>query len=169
LIEQLWSVAAHQGIAFTHFALTMCAIKLAGIACRSDETFNLRFKPRSSHKIRNAVKKRSSYPEGDSNPYRTVGEQLPSAKASHFNSEQIRSIIRQSANELQGVSDVTVFVHNQDIEGISVSFHCRMDPNIPIKDAHGQDGAIRASSPNKNSSIRTRVVIHLEPSNEENQ
>jgi cation diffusion facilitator family transporter len=94
-----------------------------------------------------------------------VGDQVARRKASRLSSNQISSIIQQLANELPGISDCHNIHTYQENEGISVSFHCKMDPEIPINEAHEMtvqfESLLRSKIPELG-----RTVIHIEPSNE---
>lgn len=97
-----------------------------------------------------------------------VGDQVARRKVSRLSSDQIGIIIQQIANDLHEISDCHSIHTYQESDGISVSFHCKMDPKIPIKEAHEKtvqfENQLRAKIPELG-----RAVIHLEPSNEGNQ
>lgn len=169
LIEQLWSIAAHQGIT-VHAIRAYDVRNKISLELHAEIPEHLTLDQAHDRVTKFETQLRNEVPtlRDIVTHIEPVGEQVARRKASDFNSEQIRSIIRQSANELQGVSDCHSIRTYQDNEGISVSFHCKMDPNIPIKDAHDKTVQFEHLLRTKIPQVR-RIVIHLEPSNEENQ
>jgi cation diffusion facilitator family transporter len=80
----------------------------------------------------------------------------------HAGSDQLRAAILQLPDRLPGVRDshnVTIY---RDGEDLSVSFHCYMDDEMPISDAHRltaqMENILRAQLPELG-----RVIIHVEP------
>ena len=85
------------------------------------------------------------------------------AKHSHIDqSEAIRGRIEQLVGQTGGVSDCHgVAVHR--VEGkYSVSFHCRMDPAVPIGQAHEMTAKLENLVRETVADVG-RVVIHVEP------
>ncbi len=94
-----------------------------------------------------------------------VGDQVARRDAFRLSSDQISTIIHEIAGELPGIRDCHSIRTYQESEGISVSFHCIMNPDIPINDAHQMtvqfESLLRSKIPELG-----RTVIHLEPPDE---
>jgi len=85
----------------------------------------------------------------------------PAIRAS---SAQVRAAVSHLPRQLPGVRDCHRITIYRDGNDLSVSFHCSMEPNLPISDAHQLtvqlESTLRAQLPELG-----RVVIHVEPPN----
>jgi divalent metal cation (Fe/Co/Zn/Cd) transporter len=91
-----------------------------------------------------------------------VGDREVRRPAVRAGSEQVRQAITQLPTQVPGVKDCHNITIHRDGNELSVSFHCLVDPNLPISTAHKLtmqlESVLRASLPELG-----RVIIHVEP------
>ncbi len=166
LVEHLWSVAAQHGIG-VHSIRAYDVRGNVSLELHAEVPDILTLSEAHDRVTQFETNLRAEVPNlGDVVTHiEPVGDQVARRKASRLSSDQIGAIIQQMANELPGISDCHSIHTYQENEGISVSFHCKMDPHIPINDAHEMtvqfESLLRSKIPELG-----RTVIHLEPSDE---
>jgi divalent metal cation (Fe/Co/Zn/Cd) transporter len=97
-----------------------------------------------------------------------MGDHEVRRPATRTGSAQVRAAVLQLPGRLPGVRDCHRITIYRDGNDLSVSFHCSMEPNLPISDAHQLtvqiESTLRAQLPELG-----RVVIHVEPPNVRDQ
>jgi divalent metal cation (Fe/Co/Zn/Cd) transporter len=97
-----------------------------------------------------------------------MGDNEVRRPATRTGSAQVRAAVLQLPGRLPGVRDCHRVTIYRDGNDLSVSFHCSMEPNLPISDAHKLtvqlESTLRAQLPDLG-----RVVIHVEPPNARDQ
>jgi cation diffusion facilitator family transporter len=97
-----------------------------------------------------------------------MGDHEVRRPATRAGSAQVRAAVLQLPGQLPGVRDCHRITIYRDGNDLSVSFHCSMEPNLPISDAHQLtvqlESTLRARLPELG-----RVVIHVEPPNASDQ
>ncbi len=91
-----------------------------------------------------------------------VGDKEARRSTTRVGSGQVRRAVRQLVGQVPGVRDCHNISIYRDGNDLSVAFHCTMEPNLAISDAHKLtvqlESLLRASLPELG-----RVVIHVEP------
>lgn len=91
-----------------------------------------------------------------------VGDREARRPTIRAGSEQVRQAVMLLPTQVPGVKDCHSITIHRDGNELSVSFHCLVDPNLPISTAHKLtvqlESVLRANQPDLG-----RVVIHVEP------
>ncbi|MBN1537679.1 MAG: cation diffusion facilitator family transporter [Anaerolineales bacterium] len=166
LVERLWSIASQYGLS-VHSIRAYDVRDAMSLELHTEVPENLTLHEAHNRVTEFEAKLRQEIHNLDEivTHIEPVGDQVAKREVFRLNSDQINPIIHQVAGQLPGVTDchnIRTYLEN---ESISLSFHCKMDPEISINDAHEItvqfENLLRTKIPELG-----RTVIHLEPADE---